>query len=468
MGATVSLRSPLQPRRRGHVLDRLLHAEIRHNFFGAAQNRRKLGRFLEPFDDLSHPRFGDGAASEDLARLVHDKLANTRALKLEERDWARELKRLLLVVHLVHLVRDVLEPVLERLDLRRHVRELVADDGLRDERLAKDDALVRPLIALLQHEPRPADGTDDNHPALVIEVAHDALEAFVLLAEEVAHGNLDIVVLDVRGARGRAVARLDLLRGQPLRALNEEQGDAAHPRAASAHGCDEVVRKRAVRDPLFDAVDDVELPARRLGSRAADVGDVAPGEGLRDCKADALVAGVHLGDHLALDRGGRKVNHARQPDDEPGAEAVRVPRHAETRHLLVNNHLVEKVEFLRSDTADEAHAFEVRAGAHARREQARAAELLVNLERRILSRVVVRHSRRHNLAVHKLAHSAAEALVGLGEVRRLKVVPIRALGVRHPAQLAVDPLRLRRGRGARQLANHEPSTRLAENFRTVQ
>ena len=49
-----------------------------------------------------------------------------------------------------------------------HFGEFGADDGLRDEGFAEDDALVRPFEAFFGHEADPADYAAAHHPAFLL------------------------------------------------------------------------------------------------------------------------------------------------------------------------------------------------------------------------------------------------------------------------------------------------------------
>ena len=73
--------------------------------------------------------------------------------------------------HVVHLVRDELEPVLARLDARDHGGEARAHDGLRAEGAAERGALRGPLEALLERAALRGERGAHDHPALVVEVA---------------------------------------------------------------------------------------------------------------------------------------------------------------------------------------------------------------------------------------------------------------------------------------------------------
>lgn len=140
---------------------------------------------------------------------------------------------------MLHLVRDVLEPVLRGLRLRDHVRELRTDYRLRMQGLAERLALVHPLQALLDDKAHVARATAAHRPSLVVEVAAgDAVsgvsrgsesillpendeDAVALGAKRVLDGNLDVLKGDVGSSSGARVRGLDRLRLNALTTLNE-------------------------------------------------------------------------------------------------------------------------------------------------------------------------------------------------------------------------------------------------------
>lgn len=121
------------------------------------QDGVKLVRAVEVLDDAAHARLREPAPAPDLHGLVGDLVRGARAAHLEQGDGPREVPGLLGVGHLALLVGDGLEPGLVGLDEGDHLGELLADDGLVDEALAEDEALVRPLEALLDDDAREAD-----------------------------------------------------------------------------------------------------------------------------------------------------------------------------------------------------------------------------------------------------------------------------------------------------------------------
>lgn len=195
-----------------------------------------------------------------------------------------------------HLVSQVLEPVLSSLVERDHTRQLLPDDGLGDEGLAKDDTLVAPLHALIDNDPGVADDTAAHNPALVVEVGQNDLETLVLLAEQVLDRNLDIVEGDESGTSGGRVGSLDLSSLDALSTGNEENGKTL----LGANGGGEPVGEGSVGDPLLGTVDNVELSIGSLLGGGADSADVGTSEGLGDGQGNVFFTGEDLLDDLVL------------------------------------------------------------------------------------------------------------------------------------------------------------------------
>ena len=142
----------------GHALHGLPDTEIAENLLGTAENGVELVAAVEVLDDAAHAGLGEAAAAPDLDGLVGDLVGGARAAHLEQGDGAAQVLGLLRVRHVAHLVGDGLEPGLVRLAQGDHLGELLADDGLVDQALLEDDALVGPLEALLDDEAHVADG----------------------------------------------------------------------------------------------------------------------------------------------------------------------------------------------------------------------------------------------------------------------------------------------------------------------
>mmetsp|Transcript_16259 Transcript_16259/g.28935 ORF Transcript_16259/g.28935 Transcript_16259/m.28935 type:complete len:263 (+) Transcript_16259:183-971(+) len=253
------------------VLHRLPNPKVGHDFLRPSQNGAKLCPPHVSLHNLSHARPRDGSPTKHLASLVQHILRHPGGEQLEQSDGARQVLLLLREGHVIHLIRHALQPVLHRLNLRHHVRQLVPDDRLLHQSLVEGLPLLGPLDALLNHQTAPSVDATHNEPALVVEVVHDALETVVLLAQQVPHRNLDILIQDVGRPGGGRVASLDCCCAQIIIALDQQQAEAL---LSSARG-DKVVTEGAVSDPFLGSVHDVKLPAWALNSSGLDPGDIA-------------------------------------------------------------------------------------------------------------------------------------------------------------------------------------------------
>lgn len=172
---------------------------------------------MEHLNHLTHTALREATATEDVGRVVGNLLGGTGGVRLEETDGSAEVGGLLGVGHVAHLVGDGLDPGLVGFGEGDHAGEsggmlvfictcgiarereggisLLADGGLLDELLVKDDTLVAPLQALLDNSHGHAHHGGNHHESLVVEVAHDHDETLVLFAQQVAHGDLDVLKL---------------------------------------------------------------------------------------------------------------------------------------------------------------------------------------------------------------------------------------------------------------------------------
>jgi hypothetical protein len=73
--------------------------------------------------------------------------------------------------HVIHLVRNVLQPTLHGLYASNHSSNLAADDGLRRQGFSKRLALTNPFQTFLHNPALSTGGARGHHPAFVIEIA---------------------------------------------------------------------------------------------------------------------------------------------------------------------------------------------------------------------------------------------------------------------------------------------------------
>lgn len=317
-------------------------------------------------------------------------------------------------------IRDSLKPRLVSLAQRNHLGQLLANDRLINQPLAKDQTLMGPLEGLLNDETHVPDGGARHHPALVVEVGQDDIDALVLLAEQVLDGDLDVVEGDVRGTGGRGVGSLDGLGLDTLAALDDEHRKAL----VGLDARDEVIREDTVGDPLLGAVDDIVLAIGGLGSSGAETGDVGTGEGLGDGEADLLLAREHLlGDALLEGRVlVAVVEDAGEADHHAGHVAVleTAARHADL--FLGHDHVVEVVELLTLDgTVQKVDAVQVLTGTHAHVQDTRLGHLVDQvLADQLAGALLLERLGREHL-IGELADGALQAAVAVVEVRALEL-----------------------------------------------
>lgn len=238
----------------------LAHAQVKHNLFTTTRNGVSADITVESLDLAALSTAGVAETAEDLAGLASAVFEGGGGLGLETGNGTAELEHGLGFVHGLGLVDDALEPAAGGLDLAGHVGQLQSDDRVVDQALAERLALVSVLDGLLVADAREADALDDDADALVVEVGHDHSESLVLLADQVLHGDLDILEGDIGGATAPdtlAVHATGADTGEIT--LDEQKTEAVHARFAGADGSGEVVGPAAVGDPLLLAIDNVVL-----------------------------------------------------------------------------------------------------------------------------------------------------------------------------------------------------------------
>ena len=166
--------------------------------------------------------------------------------------------------HIVHLVCDILQPVLCRLDARDHLSKLRTNDRLRAQRFSERVPLVRPpgrehrqsgtrvhgeqydiLETLLHNEPLRAQTHGKDQPPFVVEVAEDDGHPLTLLAERIRHRYTDLIERHECRPCRRGVRGLDWLGGKLVTSRYEDHSVPALGLASDS----KVIRERAVRDP---------------------------------------------------------------------------------------------------------------------------------------------------------------------------------------------------------------------------
>jgi len=100
------------------------------------------------------------------------------------------------------------------------VGQLLADHRLVDQTFAESSAHHAPLKALTDDLLALTNQVDVHQPAFMVKVKHDALEALVFFAEQVAHRHLHAVLDDQGGARSATLRGFDVFGSQIVVALD--------------------------------------------------------------------------------------------------------------------------------------------------------------------------------------------------------------------------------------------------------
>lgn len=254
---------------------------------------------------------------------------------------------------------EVLEPILASLIERNHSSQLLTNNRLRDERLSEHNPLVGPLHTLIDHRASIPNHSATHDPTLMVEVAENNLQSLILLSQQVLDRDLNIIKGDESSTRGGGVGSLNLLGLDTLAARDEEDGQALLCTDCGR----EPVGKRAVRDPLFSSIDDVELPTRRLLRGRADSRNITSCKSLRNSQRNILLARENLLHNPLLELLIlTKVEHGRQPNDRTATETIIAGPSMGNRHLLEKDKLVEVVELLRINIGKELAPEKVLAG----------------------------------------------------------------------------------------------------------
>lgn len=145
---------------------------------------------------------------------------------------------------MVHLVGNVLKPVLHRLNACDHARQLGANDSLLEQWLAEYFALVSPpgstplanqlsfvkkinsLETFFDDRPLGPGAAASHDPSLVVEVAQYDKQAAVFRSEHVLYWNFDVVKCDECCSCGWRICRLDRLSFNAFTTGNEENCEA--------------------------------------------------------------------------------------------------------------------------------------------------------------------------------------------------------------------------------------------------
>lgn len=330
-------------------LEGLSHGQIQHNLLGSTGDGVGSDLSVQSLNLTSETASGVGKTTKDLGSLSGTQLEGLGGLGLATSNGTTKSKHGLLLGEHLALEDQVLEPGVGGLDSNGHVGELGSDDGVLNQRLAESLSLVGVLAGLLVANSRSSVCLDDDTNSLVVEVGHDDLETLVLLAEQVLHGDLDIL----HGDPGRAGRQHTLsVHSSGLKTLHasleQQNRDTVHARAGAtgSDGNSEVVSPDTVGDPLLDTVDNVELSVGGLLGGSGDVGNIGASVGLSDTQTDSLGTVEQAGEDSLLKGLLGELDHGRQTNTVATKQVPGETSGASSHDLVGDDELVEHVVLL--------------------------------------------------------------------------------------------------------------------------
>lgn len=333
-------------------LEGLSHGQIQHNLLGSTGDGVSSDLSVQSLDLSSETASGVRKTTKNLGSLSGTQLEGLGGLGLATSNGSSKSEHGLLLGEHLALEDQVLEPGVGGLDSNGHVGELGSDDGVLDQRLAKGLSLVGVLAGLLVADSRGSVGLDDDTDSLVVEVGHDDLETLVLLAEQVLHGDLDVLHGDPGGAGRQHTLGVHSSGLKTLHAsLEQQNGNTVHAGAGAAgsDGNGEVVGPDTVGDPLLDTVDNVVLSVGGQLGGGGDVGDIGAGVGLGDTQTDSLGAVEQTGENSLLEGLLGKLDHGRQTNAVATKQVPGETSGASSHDLVGDDELVEHVVLLNGD-----------------------------------------------------------------------------------------------------------------------
>ena len=134
--------------------------------------------------------------AQDLDRLVRNLAGDLGGKQLGLRDLAHG------ILALVPLLRGLVDERLHGGDLRPHVDELVFDHLEARYRLAEGLAVARVVHRVLEDPLRSCDRPGGRDHALSLQLPHQVLEAFALLADQVGDRDVAVLEKELRGVGG--------------------------------------------------------------------------------------------------------------------------------------------------------------------------------------------------------------------------------------------------------------------------
>lgn len=152
--------------------------------------------------DLLYPRALTALAvpgsAHDLLSLSTHLLQTSRTHHLEQGRHTTDIHFLTGPPRVLYDVAELVQEGLDRLDQAAHFGKLGFDGRVLNQWLTKGVALAGIRVRVVDADAGEADCGGREGETFRVEVGHDEREALVLFAEEVGHGDFDVVVCDQR------------------------------------------------------------------------------------------------------------------------------------------------------------------------------------------------------------------------------------------------------------------------------
>eukprot|EP00732_Lithocolla_globosa_P003956 Lithocolla_globosa_v1_NODE_3410_length_1680_cov_11.488615.p2 type:complete len:269 gc:universal NODE_3410_length_1680_cov_11.488615:1367-561(-) len=221
--------------------------------------------------------------------------------------------------------------------------QLLADDWLFNQFLAKDFALIGPFDAFFNNIAGETLSGNNHGPSLMVEVGNDGQKSQVFRSNQVLCRNLYVLEQHIGSAGDGRIRSLDWLGGHPFAAGNQEQRDTEGSFFTCSDGSGEIISIHTTRNPFLDAINDVMLAIRCQLSFTAKFSNVTTHVRFAHSQSNAFLAHQHRTNHFVAEAFFSIVQDGGKSDHHSTTQAVHQATTTHTRQLLCHDQLVERV-----------------------------------------------------------------------------------------------------------------------------
>lgn len=208
------------------------------------------------FYKLTLSGLSEAITTEEQHSALSTLVQNHCGLGLGQSSQSTKLPVTLLLAEMSQLVENLLHPRPHGLQLSTRLGKSMPHHRLVHECLAESFTLETVGERSRESDTSLAGDANRNDEALVVEVGHDDTHAIAFSANNVRHGHLDIVKLDVRGSTSDLTRDLEAAHGDTGLTLqrNNKYGKTTSARSTRAHSHGSIVGPNAVGDPKKSSV----------------------------------------------------------------------------------------------------------------------------------------------------------------------------------------------------------------------